>query len=451
MTPSIPSFSMTTHASVSVASQAPDGRCDALSNHRRARSFVRHSVAAAVACTFAMAVSAPALAAGEVRDPARAFWHAPSVQAFETYVSARVHEPLAQGASLRTAREELEADERYLRMKAWLGRGVIGAVPDAAPTWAAVSAALRSARPDGTFDDSTLVGALGLWAGGSWLPESSQAHPPRALIAIADSIDLPAAKPSLFDHVHDVALGDAPAPVLSGQFGIVHRLLESNAAPLTAHRSAPELVGPMPVSLNSDASPTVAEESHADEGANATMPSYSVALTQPLVRSTLYVDGRIDVARTHARGPSTGSNAAECDDFVPGYRLGDADADFWRKLGLDAYTRSRHATMQPVGSLVSIVTREPVPAAQARVVSSERAMDASTSGFTQARQQHFDLDGDGVDDLVVWEARGDDDHAQPEGQGTAASRHRLIFVNAAGQWHLLGFDTPALDCGGGGC
>jgi hypothetical protein len=185
--------------------------------------------------------------------------------------------------------------------------------------------------------------------------------------------------------------------------------------------------------------------------ASAAMPEmerYRIALTQPVVRSTIHVDGRIDHALTHAVTQRTvwGDDSDACAGFAPGYRLGDADARYWSALGLDAYTRSQDAGMKPVGSLVSIVTRDGLPLESATVSTTHHVLEPTT-GFAQAVQTRFDVDDDGITDLLVWEGRGDD--IAKDVIETLPLRHRLFFVNVLGQWHLLGYDAPVPECHGG--
>jgi hypothetical protein len=315
-------------------------------------------------------------------------------------------------------------EARIARMKAWLAKGVVGAPPGPPAAWDALEAAAHriaaAAEPhDASVQPAVhgLQGALGLYPGNGWLePDDRQAA--SKLAALVRSIELPAVGESWFADAREVTLDDQPTESLSGRFGIVHTV---RAVGWSQGHAADE--------------PAIHGE------------RFRLALTQPVVRSTIHVDGRIDSTLTHAttRRAMWGDDADPCAGFVPGYRLGDADAGYWSALGLDAYARSQEAGMKPVGSVVAIVTRDGLPLPAATVQGSRHAIDART-GFVEARQLRFDVDDDGIADLLMWEGRGDD--TALAGNAEQPLRHRLFFVNVLGQWHLLGHDAPAANCHG---
>ena len=74
-------------------------------------------------------------------------------------------------------------------------------------------------------------------------------------------------------------------------------------------------------------------------------------------------------------------------------------------------------------------------------------LDRAATGFVRATQLHFDLDGDGHPDLVAWEGVGrGPGHLDGETK-TDDAWYRLVFVNIAGRWHVLGADSFAYGCG----
>jgi hypothetical protein len=361
-------------------------------------------------------------AAGNARaDTLRSFWDAPSLDALATH-TMRVHERRhGEAADPATVADD---EARIARMKAWLAKGVVGAPPEPPAAWDALEAAAHRIASAGDARDASLQpavhglqGALGLYPGAGWLePDDPQAA--ARLAALVRSIELPAVGESWFADVREVTLDDQPTEALSGRFGIVHTV-RAIAGPHGHAAVEPAIHG----------------------------ERFRLALTQPLVRSTIHVDGRIDETPTRAatqRAP-WGDDADPCAGFVPGYRLGDADAGYWSALGLDAYARSQEAGMKPVGSVVAIVTRDGLPLPAATVQGSRHAIDART-GFVEARQLRFDVDDDGITDLLMWEGRGDD--TTLAGNAGQPLRHRLFFVNVLGQWHLLGHDAPVASCHG---
>ncbi len=377
---------------------------------------MRRAIGAA-AGGFATLIAAACLlaVAGDVRAEAlRGFWDAPSLDALTTHTMQVMERRARDAADPAVVADD---DARIQRMKAWLARGVVGPAPDQPASWDTLEAAAhRIASATDARTDAVqpavhgLQGALGLYAGSGWLePDDDRAG--AKLATLVRSIDLPAVGESWFTDALEVTLDDQPTEALSGRFGIVH---------------------------------TVQSLGEASDAPQA--ERFRIALTQPLVRSTIHVDGRIDAVATRAATQRTpwGDDADPCAGFVPGYRLGDADAAYWSKVGLDAYARSHEAGMKPVGSVVSLVTRDGLPLASATVQTSSHAL-APDTGFAHAVQSRFDIDDDGITDLLMWEGRGDD--AKLAGDELPL-RHRLFFVNVLGQWHLLGHDAPVASCHG---
>ena len=403
-------------------------------------NFAINVVSAAV---LAVAMSAPARA--ERVDTTADFWRAPSIGAFADHlqrsrwqhVDRLAHEQGAQDHHDLVV-EGWPADPQLERMQAWLEKGVVAAAPPALPVWSDVlaharrigvlaSAEARQAEPSAQMLNAT----IGLWPGTAWLEGEQASNTPHAA-ALVRTIELPAIRPSWLSSEREIALGRDDAEQLSGRFGTVHRMLRVDS------------------STGTQGKPMLSDE------------FVGIALTRPLVKTVIHRDGRLDGSATHGRASRVvwgeGSGQEGCDDFVPGFALGDADADFHAAIGIDAYARSASARMNPVGSVLSIVTRDALPQERAVPAVSTRALDAGATGFATSTQLAYDIDADGVPDLVVWEGRGaampvDAHDGREGGKGRDANllRHRIFFANVQGVWLVLGHDAAQVECARGGC
>ena len=362
-------------------------------------------------------------------DPARLFWLAPSWAGLEAYATQLNETQLPNITEDRASFRVRETfprnrDEELERMKAHLAQGIHGAAVPGLVAWDDVrqqALFLAAARPDDAAADlmwHRLGETLGLWASF----ENQYQNPAigaRLAAGMVQAVALPTASQSLFKQPSDIAaLGDDTAH-LSGRFGIVHTYRTQ------PRRHLPDL--------------SWIPDGWWDIGAVTT------ALTRPIVRTTLFRDGRMQRVTTHAsRTESTWGTTDRlmCQGWVPGFAHGDADARLWASDPDRAALRV-HAPQ----SLVILHTRRPLPASTAPPVVQTIRLDRAATGFVRATQMHFDLDGDGHPDLVAWEGVGrGPGHLDGETK-TDDAWYRLFFVNLAGRWHVLGADSFAYGCG----
>ena len=361
-------------------------------------------------------------------DPARLFWLAPSWAGLEAHAmqlnEARLPPAVDQTSAQRRDAFVRAPDAQLERMKAHLARGIHGPAPTRFVPWDEIGRQARAlaAAPDrGTADDqrwTTLGNQLGLWA-----PFANQYQDlstgPHLAAGLVQAIALPTATRSWFKEAGEIAAPGEDAAQLSGRFAVVH-----------SYRTQPR--------------PPKSEVNWTFDGL-WDIGAVTVALTRPLVRTTLFRDGRMTSATTHASRKQItwgGSEAPMCHDWLPGFAYGDADARLW------AGDADRAALkLQPAGSLVYFHTRRALPASAAPPVVQTMRLDRAATGFVRATQLHFDLDGDGHPDLVAWEGVGrGPGHLDGETK-TDDAWYRLFFVNIAGRWHVLGADGFAYGCG----
>ena len=173
--------------------------------------------------------------------------------------------------------------------------------------------------------------------------------------------------------------------------------------------------------------------------------AYTVALTRPVTRTTLWRDGRMQGVATHASRKQIAWGTEDgpmCWGWVGGFAHGDADTKLLAALQEGSARPSRNEDR-----LVTFITRQPLPAGRARTATQRPTLDRDASAFVRATQTHVDLDNDGHVDLVAWEAVG---RGPGHLDGPAKSDdawYRLFFVNIAGRWFVLGHDVFSYGCG----
>lgn len=362
-------------------------------------------------------------------DPERLFWLAPSWAGLEAYASHLnvIHLPpltletasfLQRNAFVRARNEPLE------RMKIHLARGIHGPPMPTPVAWEDVQRQARALHTSPQLSEgdhlrwSRLGDILGLEVAFSNQYQDA-AVAARLAAGLVRAIELPTSTPSWFRQRDEVAsLGDGVSQ-MSGRFGIVHTY---RTHPRKASKEGDWIF-----------------DGWWDIGAVTT------SLTRPVVRTTLFRDGRLKQVRTHAaRTQATWgtSDPPMCSSWVPGFALGDAETRLWA-------SDPQHAALQvhPRDSLVLLHTRRALPRDVAPPAVQTIALDRAATGFVRANQLHFDFDGDGHPDLVAWEGVGrGPGHLDGETK-TDDAWYRLFFVNIGGRWVVLGADSFSYGCG----
>ncbi|MCK6405684.1 MAG: SH3 domain-containing protein [Rhodocyclaceae bacterium] len=363
-------------------------------------------------------------------DPQRAFWLAPGYEALKAYGEYLETSRLEDAQRLDPASPR-PRDAEFERMKAHLAKGVYGPVPAPYPAWEPLrreaaawkeerrqiaSGRLRKYGTDPAQEvqvaadrHRALRDALGLFD-----LDVAQA------LALAGSIELPGVRPSLFRTMEDLSAPGESAEQASGRFRIIHTVAVRGRDPLRG------------------------EEGVWDIG------SVTKALTRPVIRHTLFRDGRIVAAPTRLADTAIEWSSADgpmCEGHADGFAYGDSDPRIWTGYGLgeDAY-RASHAT-RPQHSLVRFQLRSALPTQQAGVARIEQTLDRNATGFVAATTFFFDLDRDGNSDLAVWEGSGQAAGHLDGPPQTDDAHQRLFFANIAGRWVLLGQDAFSYGCG----
>jgi hypothetical protein len=330
----------------------------------------------------------------------RTFWQQPSWGGLEGFARQleEARNPM-DGSTGQRAINDLQTppvlNAELERMKAYLAKGVYGAAPPPMQSWDELkkeALADKSSLP--TSDEGVVVGSFST--------------------ALVRALELPTIRPSLFKSEADIApLGESIEGV-GGRFGIV-----------TTYRT---------------------HGRRADDYWQGLwdIGRVSMTLTQPIVRTTLFRDGHVRQQPTRLAQDLVlrlDEDEKGCPGYVDGFTFGDADAAMTKKQGLPP----RDGVGK--GSLVSLVTRDGLPAAPSKPVVTRHALDRQLTGFVKGTWMHFDLNGDGVVDLAVWEGVGKGP-GHMDGPTTTDDAHlRLFMVNIAGQWKVLGSDAFGYGCG----
>lgn len=377
-------------------------------------------------------------------DPERAFWLAPSWNALEEYVAylKERHPGIPpQGPWPR--------DEALERMKAHLALGLNGRKPEPYADWAELKrkaaqemdlggearrlqaqgkkvteeASLRDWRAQVTA--SELQTALGLWGP---LHDAISADGGAArIVRLVRALEFPAVRPSLFRSEAQVAPPRTTPEEASGRFGIVFRTL-------VTPRSVPK--------------PNAEDVS----GAGLyDMLARTQALVRPVQRVQLFRDGRLRAESSFVRAKETlwrDVDEPECSGWVPGFSFGDADAGIWRYFDTEGgATDSRRQNRNPAGSLFAFYANIALPPGPAVRTETRMTLNRDDTGFVGGTHLFYDLDGDGVADLAVWEGQGKGP-GHLDGLTTTDDRwYRLVLVNIDGAWKVLGSDTFGYGCG----
>ena len=175
-------------------------------------------------------------------------------------------------------------------------------------------------------------------------------------------------------------------------------------------------------------------------------------LTQPVLKNTLLRTGEnIHTETTHLRQTSFEYGHDEgimCEGYEGnGFDFGDADP----KISINYAVNGGHpdyAQPKKAGNkLMYFFTKTSLPQQSVSVNVVEKKLNRAKTGFVAATEFHFDINSDGISDVLVWEGVGKGPGHLDGPTKTDDAWYRIFFVNIAGHWHLLGTDTYSYGCG----
>jgi hypothetical protein len=183
----------------------------------------------------------------------------------------------------------------------------------------------------------------------------------------------------------------------------------------------------------------------------------SQALVQPIQRVQLFRDGRLHTERSQVRSKTVlwiEQEEAMCNDWSPGFSFGDGDASIWRYFDNNTYasadgktTRRESLKHNPAGSLFVFYTNIVLPRDSATLTETSLKLDRLNTGFVRGAHLYYDLDGDGIPDLAIWEGQGNGPGHLGGSTTTDDRWYRLVLVNISGKWKVLGSDQFRYGCG----
>ena len=398
------------------------------------------------ACQFLGLEPLPAAqAAGGDDDPVRAFRRSPGWWPLEAYAQDLVKR-LPDSAKVGPWPRDAQLEE----MKAHLALGLNEAAPGPLSDWAtmkALAAAHDPALLEGVAREQAQSGkdkdlwrreirasqaaqriqnALGLF--GPLHDTISARDGGQRVLRLMRALELPTVQLSFFRSESEVGPPGEGAAQLAGRFGGIYRTWVSPRKPQPR------------------------EDSPAFGAGLYDMFSRTVALTRPVQFVRLYRDGTLSSTPNTARVTEIlwrDDDAPMCEGWTPGYAFGDENGLMRRYVdasgGGPAASIGRAAG--PARLFAYHALQAPPRAIATRSEAQTITLDRNSTGFVRFTQTGFDVDGDGQLDLVVLEGTGPGPGHIDGPTESDDPWYRLLMVNIAGAWKVLGSDTFGYGCG----
>jgi hypothetical protein len=176
------------------------------------------------------------------------------------------------------------------------------------------------------------------------------------------------------------------------------------------------------------------------------------SLTQPVIKTTLSKQGaEIHSESTYLRQVHReygDTDGVMCENYEgDGFDFGDADPkisiNYAKNGGHPDYAHPKKAGNR----LMYFFTRKPLPQQIVTLSVVKQKLNRAKTGFVSATEFHFDINSDGISDILVWEGTGIGPGHLDGPTKTDDAWYRIFFVNIAGHWHLLGTDSFSYGCG----
>ena len=329
-------------------------------------------------------------------DPARAFWIAPSWDLMAHYARRVARERDTQGATApKGPNEQLE------RMKTRLS-GQLDSTAGSATVWPEWEAVRQGSA-------ATVSGTLEL--SGSQFDGDGERRVAGLLGALPAP---PAVSASWWRSDAELAGPMEPMPSLAARFRAQVQWLHESLQAGSPNRGS--------------VSPGARVE-------HLTVPLHRISL----LSSAALRDEIVHPERSYTDWDPT--TDAMCQDWVGGFASGDSDAATYRRNGL-----SRPVAVGPL-KLFTFWSSRPLPAGPARWTRQTFALNRDATGFVAGEWRTVDVDGDGVADIAWLQTTGRGPGHLGEEPKHDDAWYRLLLVNVAGRWRLLGVDTFSYGCG----
>ena len=385
-----------------------------------------------------------AQAAGMDDDPVKAFWRSPGWVPLENHAQA-----LTKNLPDTAKAGPWPRDEQLERMKAHLALGLKGAAPPPLADWAALKALAAAHDPallgktararawsgtDKTLQQREyrasaaahqLETALGLY--GSLHDTISAEGGGERVLRLMRALELPTVRRSLFQNEAEVGPPSDGPRELAGRFGGIYRTLVAARKPQRGDGSIESNAGLYD------------------------MFGRTEVLTRPVQLVRLFRDGTLSSVPTTASVTQLlwrDVDEPACEGWKPGFGFGDVDGPIWRYFDVPG-----NELAQPVkpasgpARLFAYHALQAPPSAKAQRSEQVMKLDLTASGFARFTQLGYDLDGDGVPDLMVLEGVGPGPGHLGGTTTTDDPWYRLLLANVGGAWKVLGRDSFSYGCG----
>jgi hypothetical protein len=376
-------------------------------------------------------------------SPTRAFWLEPSLerlwaagQYFESKFLSdeeRAKEQALDGAWDTKPIPKRSTIPEYEAMKAVMRNGIVGVFPTLEPSrfsllsrklapWEELKALAEAGDPSNQNSMYNELRSLQL----NWGYRDPS-------VSLLRAIELPIVGASLFKHENEIGRPLATTEEISAKFAIPYQ-----ATVLTGpqwipggHYNGPYVFGAW------------------DAGAIETK------LTREVFKHTLYASGKIVSERDTVKGGKQPPHDADDSECNLGFSLGDASPQVWKAL--PSFVPKPVSVEAGDAKLFYFYSKVPLQYTQSKGTEQVRSFDAeasqldvdvkfNTAGFTSATERYFDVDLDGVMDLLMWEGTGWSKQ-EIHDPGGELPHYRMIFMNIDAKWYLLAVDEFLFGCG----
>ena len=178
----------------------------------------------------------------------------------------------------------------------------------------------------------------------------------------------------------------------------------------------------------------------------------SLGLSKGVQKNSLLRNGKIQTITTKLRPKNTLWDTSDdidgtgCENFDYGFTMSESTAVLkQQKDGTETLDKSSLSRGNP--AMIKFLTLDPIEHPQASVVRIESKHSLAATGYDSSVIWHFDIDGDGIPDVAVWEGTSAVEANYLSGMKTLFPHTRIYFFNIAGKWFVAGIDDFGFGCG----
>ncbi len=383
-------------------------------------------------------------------NPERSFWLKPSYEAlaeYGRYLENKRNYPKDEAEGVFLSERPKIAE--FERMKAHLAKGILVARPEPFLRWDDLKISVRNLQKErlkkikrigpiekaeysayfGTSLEkrtNNLMEIIGINTLDGLQGRAGLDIPPK-LFSFIESLELPVITSSYFQDQNDIAAPTTHTEKVAARFQII-QAIQTKSYESRPKENKREWFGLWDISL------------------------VNRSLTQQVVKNTLSKNGsNIQSEATYIRQSVLeygNDDGVMCEGYEgDGFDFGDADPKISINYGLNSGHPDYSQPQKTGNKLMYFFTKRPLPQQTVSLNITKQKLNRAATGFVSSTAFHFDLNSDGIPDLVVWEGVGISPGHLDGPTKTDDAWFRAFFVNIAGHWHLLGKDTFSYGCG----